>query len=147
MIIAAASFVLAGCNADDVTELMNAGKKNVTSSQEMTRGAALYKTNCAVCHGDQGQGADNWQKRGEDGKFLPPPLNGTGHTWHHPTKILKYTINSGTGKIGGNMPPFSGKLTDAEIDEILVFIQAKWPKPVYEAWQRTNQRSLESKNK
>jgi len=151
MLIVAASLVLAACDAGDVTQLMNAGKKPQSISrnidaQQLARGAVLFKNNCAACHGDQAQGNATWQKRDKNGKFPPPPLNGTGHAWHHPTEVLKYTINKGTGKIGGNMPAFAGKISDAEIDDILVFIQAKWPEPLYDAWYKNNQRAMKAKN-
>jgi len=138
------SVVLVACDPADVTQLMTQEKdkaevKRQLSPEQLARGAVLYKDNCASCHGDEGQGAANWQKRDKDGKFPPPPLNGLGHTWHHPTAALKYTINHGTGKLGGNMPAFRGKLTDQQIDDILVFIQEKWPMPIYEAWYRTDQ--------
>jgi len=109
---------------------------------QIARGSVLYQKNCMQCHGEQAQGAPNWQKRDADGKFPPPPLNGTGHTWHHPTKALKHTINNGTGNIGGNMPAFRTKLNDQEIDDILEFVKSKWPDPLYEAWYRNEQRSL-----
>jgi len=153
VLIAAVSLVLTACDAEDVTQLMNTGNKTndpatlEVSPQQYDRGAILFKNNCAACHGEQAQGAVNWQKRNKDGKFPPPPLNGTGHTWHHPTKILKYTINNGTGKIGGNMPAFAGKISDTEIDDILIFIQSKWPVALYDTWYKNNQRSIKEKNK
>jgi len=109
---------------------------------QVERGRVLYAANCMACHGDQAQGAVNWQKRDAKGRFPPPPLNGTGHAWHHPTKILKYTISNGTGNIGGNMPAFRGKLSDAEMEDILEFLKQKWPDPLYEAWFWAEQRSL-----
>ena len=38
------------------------------------------------------------------------------------------------------MLAFAGKPNDAEIDDILVFIQVKWPQLLYEAWYRANER-------
>ncbi|MFP4611732.1 MAG: c-type cytochrome, partial [Thiohalophilus sp.] len=48
--------------------------------QQILRGGKIYQQNCAVCHGKLGQGAENWRQRDEDGKFPPPPLDGSGHT-------------------------------------------------------------------
>ena len=145
IIILLASAILVACDPPDIAKLMTpppkeaeAIKRNLNPEQ-LARGAVLFKQNCAACHGEQGQGATNWQKRDKDGRFPPPPLNGLGHTWHHPTAVLKYTINNGTGKIGGNMPAFKDKLTNTQIDHILVFIQEKWPEPIYEAWYRTDE--------
>lgn len=150
IVIMFASLGLAACEPPDVAKLLNPVKKvepikavepvkRNLNPEQLSRGAALFKTNCAECHGEQGQGTVNWQKRGADGKFPPPPLNGKGHTWHHPTAVLKYTIKNGTSKIGGNMPAFAEKLSDAQIESILIFIQEKWPDPLYEAWYRTDE--------
>jgi len=97
-------------------------------------GQQLYLKNCAVCHGKNAEGGENWQKLNEDGKYPPPPLNGTGHTWHHSTKALTNVIKNGTGKIGGNMPAWKDKLKNKDIEAILVFIQAQWPDELYTAW-------------
>jgi len=114
---------------------------------KLVRGGQLFKQNCAVCHGDNAQGANEWHKRDENGKFPAPPLNGTGHTWHHPMSVLKYTVKNGTSKIGGNMPAFAGKLTDSQIEDIFSFVQEKWPEPIYEAWYRTNEMSRKNNAK
>jgi len=150
MLIVIASLVLAACDPPDVSKLLKPVKeveritvvepvKRNLNPEQLSRGASLYKANCAECHGEQGQGTVSWQKRGADGKFPPPPLNGTGHTWHHPTAVLNYTIKNGTSKIGGNMPAFAEKLSDDQIESILMFIQEKWPDPLYEAWYRTDE--------
>ena len=139
------SLMLVACEPADVTKLLTAPEKQATAikrnlnPEQLSRGAVLFEQNCAECHGAQGQGAQDWQKPDKNGKFLPPPLNGLGHTWHHPMAVLTYTIKNGTGKIGGNMPAFAGKLTGAQIEDILVFVQAKWPEPIYEAWYRTDE--------
>ncbi len=144
IVITAVSLVLAACDADDITKLMQGGEVNSSiernfSQEQLAKGAILFQKNCASCHGDQGQGAVSWQKRNKSGKFPAPPLNGTGHTWHHSTDVLKYTIRNGTGKIGGNMPAFKDKISNSEIDDVLVFIKDKWPQPLYQAWYRTDE--------
>jgi len=99
------------------------------------RGGKLFRKNCATCHGPLGQGRPGWYKPDRNGKYPPPPLNGTGHTWHHSAKILKEIIKNGTGKLGGNMPAWKDKLSDQEIDSILEWIKAQWPDNVYAAWR------------
>lgn len=105
------------------------------------RGGKLYQRNCASCHGAQGQGDPNWRHRGADGKFPPPPLNGTGHAWHHPLKILRYVIKRGSPGGQGNMPAWQGKLSDRQIDDIIAWFQSRWPDEVYNAWYRIDRRS------
>ncbi|MDH5180455.1 MAG: cytochrome c [Gammaproteobacteria bacterium] len=104
--------------------------------QQMQRGGALFQQHCAVCHGTNAEGASNWQKTGPDGKYPPPPLNGTAHAWHHPTSVLIDVIRNGTIRIGGNMPPWKDKLDEAQIRDIIAWFQAKWPDEIYAAWYR-----------
>lgn len=112
---------------------------------QMKRGGQLFQQNCAVCHGKQAEGSPNWQQAGPDGKYPPPPLNGTAHAWHHPTKVLMDVIKNGTQRIGGNMPPWKDKLTDEQIRDIIAWFQAKWPDEIYAAWYRNEQQSRKDK--
>ena len=109
--------------------------------QTLAKGKQVFDNNCAACHGDRGQGAPNWQKPGPDGKYPAPPLNGTGHTWHHPMAALRDTIRNGTIRLGGNMPPWKDKLGDQEIDAVIYWFQSKWPDELYAAWQEADARS------
>lgn len=101
---------------------------------QINRGWKLYQKNCAVCHGKDGEGAPDWRKMDENGQLPPPPLNGTGHTWHHPTRVLVMTIKEGTAKLGGRMPAWKDRLADQDIADILAWIQAQWPDEIYAAW-------------
>ncbi|MFG1491011.1 cytochrome c, partial [Oceanospirillum sp. HFRX-1_2] len=88
--------LLAACSDNDESNdgkmadhsAMNSGsmvKVERWYTQEMVnQGKPLYQENCAQCHGGFGQGNPDWRKPTEDGHYLPPPLNGTGHAWHHP---------------------------------------------------------------
>ena len=102
--------------------------------QLVARGGEIYKANCAVCHGANAEGAPNWQKPGADGKYHAPPLNGTGHAWHHPKAALNTTIKRGTMQMGGSMPAWEGKLSDDAIEAVIVWIQSRWPEEIYQAW-------------
>lgn len=99
-----------------------------------SRGQRLFQKNCAACHGKYGEGAKGWRKPDKNGKNLAPPLNGTGHTWHHSNESLTQTIKNGTAKIGGNMPAWKDKLSNGEIKLILSWITAQWPDEIYTAW-------------
>lgn len=109
---------------------------------EVSRGAKLYQKNCAECHGSVGQGAPDWRQRGADGMFPPPPLNGTGHAWHHPRRMLHHVIANGSPG-GGNMPAWGDKLSDEDIGAIISWFQSKWPDQVYAAWERMDRQSRE----
>jgi mono/diheme cytochrome c family protein len=105
------------------------------------QGRELYLKNCTVCHGLNAEGSPDWRQRDKDGKFPAPPLNGTGHAWHHPKQALMYTIKNGTRALGGNMPAWKDRLTDAEIESIILWFQSKWPDELYQAWVRMDKES------
>ena len=108
---------------------------------QLTRGGQLFQKNCAVCHGTEAQGTASWQQPDADGKYPPPPLNGTAHAWHHSQDVLRDTIKKGTFRIGGKMPPWEGKLSDAEIDDIITWFQSKWSDEIYTVWHKTHSTS------
>ena len=100
----------------------------------MTRGGKLFASHCASCHGAHAQGAFNWKRPGADGKYPPPPLNGTAHAWHHSLDLLKRTIDRGGVPLGGSMPAFRDKLSEADKEAIIAWFQDKWPDRIYRAW-------------
>ncbi len=105
----------------------------------LTRGEKLFQQNCATCHGQEAQGVSNWRQRDDaGGKFPAPPLNGTGHAWHHPQKALISTIQNGTVRMGGSMPPWRDKLSDQDIGDIINWFQSKWTDEIYTVWYQRN---------
>ncbi len=101
---------------------------------QVERGSKVFDDNCASCHGSNAQGAFNWRKRLEDGSYPPPPLNGTGHGWHHPFDMLMGTINQGGAPMGGQMPAFGDELSKDDQKAAIAFFQSKWDKRIYDAW-------------
>lgn len=111
-------------------------------SEKIKRGAAVYRTNCASCHGPNGEATLNWREQGADGRYPPPPLDGSAHAWHHSTATLEKMIREGSPGVGG-MPPWNGKLTNQEIDDVIVWIKTLWPDEIYDIWYQ----EIESKQK
>ncbi len=105
---------------------------------QVSRGADVYAKNCAECHGADAQATPNWRTINPEGKYPPPPLNGTAHAWHHPLDMLRSTMRKGGAPVGGVMPPFGDKLTAQDIDAAIAFFQDKWPKEIYTAWLERN---------
>lgn len=101
---------------------------------QIERGRALFQKNCAVCHGENAQGTTNWRKPLDNGRYPPPPLNGTAHAWHHSTAELKQFILKGGPPGEGRMPGWEDILRDQEIDDILVWIKSLWPDEIYHGW-------------
>ena len=118
-----------GC---DKPSPISSGQRTIDSAQVM-HGKALFEQNCARCHGATAQGDPLWRQRNPDGTFPPPPLDGTGHAWHHSHDWLHEVIISGT-EPQGRMPAWGGKLNDQEVDDIIAWFQSLWPDEVYAAW-------------
>lgn len=114
--------------------------KQITSSKpwynfkQLSQGGKIYRDNCAGCHGKQAQGASNWKQKDAQGRNQPPPLNGSGHDWHHRINELFDTIKYGTVKNGGGMPAWGGRLSDDEIISVIGWFQSRWPKETYRNW-------------
>jgi thiol:disulfide interchange protein DsbC len=104
------------------------------SDQQLSSGETVFEQNCAVCHGQNAEATTNWKQTDENGKYPPPPLNGTAHTWHHDLKLLKKTIREGGARLGGVMPAFEQQLSDNEIDQVIAYFQSKWPDEIYQKW-------------
>ena len=72
----------------------------------------------------------------EDGHRKAPPLNGTGHTWHHDDATLHNIIKYGLAKIvknyEGKMIGFGDKINDKQIDSVLSYIKSHWEDEIYE---------------
>ena len=100
------------------------------------RGKIAYNNNCVSCHMINLAGAEDWKGVDEDGHRKAPPLNGTGHTWHHDDKTLHAIIKYGLAKLvknyEGKMIGFEDKLSDTEIDSILAYLKSFWPIEKYE---------------
>ena len=102
----------------------------------IAKGKLAYENNCISCHQVNLSGAENWKELDEDGHRKAPPLNGTGHTWHHDDKTLHSIIKYGLAKLvsnyQGKMAGFGDVLNDDEIDNILAYIKSYWPKEKYQ---------------
>ena len=101
---------------------------------DIFQGMELYTNNCASCHMGNLTGNPEWKSGvDDDGQRLPPPLNGTGHTWHHAPQQLFDIIRYGYKKTN---PNYQGKmlgnenLTDDEIWSILEYIKTMWPENI-----------------
>lgn len=111
----------------------------------VTQGAAVYRDNCAACHGQRLEGQPNWRVRRPNGRLPAPPHDATGHTWHHPDQHLFDITKFGTAAIvGGNyttdMTAFGDRLSDNEIWAVIAFIKSQWPEEIRNRQARMNER-------
>lgn len=98
----------------------------------VARGAGLYAQQCASCHGANLEGQPEWRRRLPNGRLPAPPHDETGHTWHHPDRLLFTITRNGLvpphapkGYVS-DMPAFAGQLSDDEIWAALAFIKSRW---------------------
>lgn len=96
-------------------------------------GKTIYEQQCAACHGANLEGQSNWRQPLPNGRAPAPPHDESGHTWHHPDRILFGIVKHGVvppyGPPGyqSDMPAFAGKLSDEEIRATLAYIESHWP--------------------
>lgn len=95
------------------------------SHERLEAGFALYRQNCASCHGAFLAGEAGWQ--GDPQRA--PALNETGHAFSHSDIALFQRVAAGARAPGGRviMPAFRGTLSDDEIVTVLAYIAAWWP--------------------
>lgn len=86
--------VLAGCGSDG-------------SSRPSASGASIYATNCARCHGAEGQGG------------VGPSLAGIASTFPEADGQIAFVSNG-----GGGMPRFGDLLSDADIRAVVDYTRA-----------------------
>ena len=112
------------------------------SASQIEIGKKLFNNNCASCHGANLQGATNWKSLDEDGHRKAPPLNGTGHAWHHSDEqlyqIIKYGLAKFVKNYQGKMMGFSDILSDTEITSVLAYMKSTWPKDILEKNHHVN---------
>jgi mono/diheme cytochrome c family protein len=133
-----AVFVLAAVGAE-TSERSTVPGRWFTEAQ-VEAGRALYAENCAECHGADGGATADWRTPGPDGHYPPPPLNGTGHTWHHSLAQIDSSIADGGAQFGGVMPGFGATLNDSQRLSIIAFIQNWWSDEIYTKWQQIDRR-------
>ncbi len=105
------------------------------TSEQVALGERIFQENCQRCHGERAGGTTaDWREPLPDGRYPPPPLDGSAHAWHHPLSQLERTVHLGGAPVGGWMPAFGDKLSDQEIKAVLAYIQSLWPDRIYQAW-------------
>jgi mono/diheme cytochrome c family protein len=101
---------------------------------QVTLGQLVYASHCAACHGANLGGEPDLQTSRENG-LPPPPLNASGHTWHHPDDQLFMIMKSGIHGAALEKHPihksaFGEMLTAEQIWGVLAYVKSSWPERV-----------------
>lgn len=90
------------------------------------RGEALYLEHCVACHGVRGVGENPADKYARDKYgFVAPPLDDTGHAWHHPDADLKRMIMEGSPR-NPRMAAFKHVLSENDAQDVIEYIKSLW---------------------
>jgi mono/diheme cytochrome c family protein len=110
----------------------------------LAKGEAIYRQQCAACHGAQLQGQPRWRERDASGRLPAPPHDASGHTWHHPDEVLFRITKYGVAKAANlqdydsAMPAYEGVLGDDDIVAVLSWIKAQWPAAIRAQQEEVN---------
>ncbi len=117
----------------DGPETAQAALTSPPTPAQITEGKELFNQNCASCHGEGAVGEDPRSPKGgvkDNGVYLAPALNGTGHMWHHPNSMLFNTVKHGSVARDSPMRGFEGRLTDEEIVSVIQYLKSLWPQEI-----------------
>ena len=90
----------------------SSGSRRFSIAESKTYEASLFRQNCAICHGPEGEG-----QKLADGKQIPNLRDGE-FKFRTDAEIHKHISEGGNG-----MVPFRGLLTEREINLMVNFVQ------------------------
>ncbi|MGH8222729.1 MAG: c-type cytochrome [Woeseiaceae bacterium] len=126
-----ATLVLSACGKAS----QEGSRADPNDAAQVALGAQVYAAECATCHGLKLEGQPNWRKRLANGRMPAPPHDESGHTWHHPDRVLFAITRNGLvppyapKDYESDMPAFGGKLADDEIWAVLAYLKSHWTLP------------------
>ena len=86
-------------------------------------GEVVYASTCAACHGVDLAGARDWKDLNDDGTWRSPPMDSSGHTWHHSDALLTTIITNGSDDSTSAMVGWGSVLSATEIGAVLEYLK------------------------
>jgi mono/diheme cytochrome c family protein len=69
------------------------------SQANVDKGSTLFQQNCSSCHGANAEGTLDWKTTDSNGKYPPPPLDGTAHAWSMIIELSNTRIEMGSNAV------------------------------------------------
>ena len=115
--------------------LQPGGVADPNDARQVARGRLVYDTHCASCHGGDLEGQPRWRERLPNGRLPAPPHDESGHTWHHPDRVLFEITRDGVAAHApkgyeSDMAGFGNVLSEEEIWAVLAYIKSRWPQEI-----------------
>ncbi len=127
--ILAVTLLATGCSKNSTSTDTSTTTSSATTAPKSAGGAAnahgaqVFSSNCASCHQAAGQG--------QPGAF--PPLAKKSVVTGDAAKVIHIVKYGLTGKIqvngqsyNGQMPPWKGQLSDADIASVITYVRSSW---------------------
>jgi mono/diheme cytochrome c family protein len=127
------AIAVAGCG--QASSAFDDPRADASDATRVALGERVYAQQCAACHGAKLEGQPEWRRRLPSGRLPAPPHDESGHSWHHPDRVLFAITKNGPvppyapQDYASDMPAFSGRLADDEIWAVLAFIKSRWTSP------------------
>jgi mono/diheme cytochrome c family protein len=123
-----------------------AGRADPNDAAQVAQGRAIYEAHCTSCHGANLEGQPNWRERLPTGRLPAPPHDVSGHTWHHPDRVLFEITRDGIAVHApkgyeSDMPAFDRTLSHADIWAVLAYIKSRWPTEIRERQARLSEQA------
>ncbi len=110
----------------------------IAADPNLQAGERVYNLRCAHCHGYAGEGqlASTVPNTQQLGLHTVPPHDATGHTWEHPSQLIRQVILNGIQNPLNHyqMGAFEGTVMDEEIEQLIAYMSIWWTDE-QRAWQ------------
>ncbi len=95
--------------------------------ERITAGRRVFEENCQACHGEKGRGEKpgDIHARDENGLPVAPPLDDSGHGWHHADAQLAQTIREGSPR-NERMIAWKDLLNGEAVRNVVAYVKSLW---------------------
>ena len=95
--------------------------------ERIEAGRQIFEENCQACHGEKGRGEkpDDIHARDQNGLPVAPPLDDSGHGWHHSDVQLIHTIHEGSPR-NERMIAWKDVLDAEAVRNVVAYVKSLW---------------------